>query len=259
MNLKFLIILSTLIFICVLGYFFTLRSTLEKKEKIYSKFQFLKKQLNNQLLITSKYSNYKEKIKKLNQFDLCLQQMNFWSGDSSNKINFSNLLQMKINLSGTNKNILKFISEAVALNKIILINGFRWNYFNLHTTNINQNIIISLNFYICNYKKLILDLSKINKLAAKSLIDNSNLTKFSLNKIVMLGSLSANNGQNWGFVGLPNKQICKVKLGDYLGLEQGLVIGIYTTKIIIKNNNNLEKIINILNKPKKIFYVKNFT
>ena len=70
MNLKFLIILSTLIFICVLGYFFTLRSTLEKKEKIYSKFQFLKKQLNNQLLITSKYSNYKEKIKKLNQFDL---------------------------------------------------------------------------------------------------------------------------------------------------------------------------------------------
>ena len=75
----------------------------------------------------------------------------------------------------------------------------------------------------------------------------------------MLGSLSANNGQNWGFVGLPNKQICKVKLGDYLGLEQGLVIGIYTTKIIIKNNNNLEKIINILNKPKKIFYVKNFT
>lgn len=188
-----------------------------------------------------------------------MQQKNFWAGDSSNKINFSNLLQMKINLSGTNKNIFKFISETVALNKIILIKGFRWSFFNSLTKNINQNIIISLNFYICNYKKLILNLSKINRLAAKFLIENSNLTKFSLDKIVMLGSLSADKEQNWGFVRLPNKQICKVKLGDYLGLEQGLVVGIYATKIIIKNNNNSEKIINILNKPKKLFYVKNFT
>lgn len=244
---------------CIFGYFFSLRPTFEKKEKIYLKFQYLKKQLNSQLLITSKYSNYREKIKKLNQFDLCLQQKKFWTADSSKKINFSNILQMEINLSGTNKNIFKFINETIALNRVVLINSFRWSFFNSLTKNINRNILISLNFYICNYKKLILDLSKINRLAAKSLIDNSNLTKFSLNKIVMLGSLSADNGQNWGFVGLPNKQICKVKLGDYLGLEQGLVIGIYTTKIIIKNNNNLEKIINILNKPKKLFYDKNFT
>lgn len=258
-NLKSLVILLTIIFICILGYFFTLRSTLEKKEKIYLKSQFLKKQFNSQLLIISKYSNYQKKIKKLNQFDLCLQEKNFWAGDSSNKINFSNLLKMKINLSGTNNNIFKFINEAVALNKIILIKSFRWNFFNPITKNINQSIIIALNFYICNHKKLILDLSKINRLAAKSLIENNNITKFSLDKIVMLGSLSTAKGKNWGFVRLPNKQICKVKLGDYLGLEQGLVIGIYATKIIIKKNSNLEKILKLLNKSKSLFYVKNFT
>ena len=166
---------------------------------------------------------------------------------------------MEINLSGTNKNIYKFINETVALNKFILIKSFRWSFFKSLTKNLNQNIIISLIFYTCNYKKLILDLSKINRLIAKSLVENGNLTKFSLEKIVMLGFLSAGKEQNWGFVRLPNKQICRVKLGDYLGLEQGLVIGIYAPKIIIKNNNNLEKIINLLNKPKKLFYAKNFT
>lgn len=244
---------------CIFGYFFSLRSTLEKKEKIYLKLQYLKKQLNSQLLIASKYSNYHEKIKKLNQFDLCLQQKKFWTGDSSKKINFSNILPIEINLSGTNKNIFKFINETIALNRIVLINSFRWSFFNSLTKNINRNILISLNFYACNNKKLILDLSKINKLVTKSLVENGNLTKFSLDKIVMLGSLSTTKGQNWGFVRLPNKQICRIKLGDYLGLEQGLVIGIYATKIIIKNNNNLEKIINLLNKPKRLFHVKNFT
>ena len=111
----------------------------------------------------------------------------FLAGDSSKKINFSNKLQMEINLSGTNKNICKFINETVALNKFILIKSFRWNFFKSLTKNLNQNIIISLIFYTCNYKKLILDLSKINRLVAKSLVENGNLTKFSLEKIVMLG------------------------------------------------------------------------
>jgi hypothetical protein len=254
-KLKSIVILSTVFLICILGYFFVLRSTIEKKEKIYLKFQFLKKQLNNQLVITSKYSNYEGKIKKSNQLDSCLQHENFWAGDSSKRINFlsikkgnlPNILQMKINLSGTNKNIFKFINATVALNKFVLIKSFRWSFFKPLTKNLNQNIIISLRFYTCNYRKVILDLSKIKKLTAKSLVENGKLTKFSLDKIVMLGFLSAGEEQSWGFVRLPNKQICRVKLGDYLGLEQGLVVGIYATKII-----------NLLNKPKKLFYVKNF-
>lgn len=154
---------------------------------------------------------------------------------------------MEIYLSDTNNNFFHFIHEEIAQNKSVLIRDFRWNFFNSLTKNSSQNILILLNLYIYNYKKLILDLSKIKKLTAKSLVANGNLIKFSLGKIIMLGSLSTDKGQNWGFVRLPNKQICKVKLGDYLGLEQGLVVGIYATKIII-----------LLNKPNKIFYVKNF-
>lgn len=195
-----------------------------------------------------------------------MQQENFWADDSSERINFlsikneklQNILQMEINFSGTINNIFNFINETVGLNKFVLIKSFRWNFFNYLTKNSTKNIIILLNLYNCNYKKLILDLSKIKRLTAQILVENGNLTKFSLDKIVMLGFLSAGKEQNWGFVRLPNKQICRVKLGDYLGLEQGLVIGIYVKKIIIKNNNNLERIINLLNKPKKLSYVKNF-
>lgn|GEM_PF-2864093 len=252
-KLKSIVILSTVFLICILGYFLILRPTIEKKEKIYVKFQFLKKQLNSQRIKISKYSNFKKKIKKVNQFD-SLQHENFWTIDlrkrihfsSTKKENLSNIINMEIYLAGTNNNIFHFINEAIAQNKPVLIKSFIWNFFNSPTKNSSNNIIILLNLYTYNYKKLILDLSKIKRLTAKSLIENRNLIKFSLNKIIMLGSLSTDKEQNWGFVRLPNKQICRVKLGDYLGLEHGLVIGIYAAKIII-----------LLNKPNKLFYVKN--
>lgn len=264
MKLKILVILTTVFFICLSAYFTTLRSVLEKKEKIYLNFQFLKKQLTYQRALISKYSNYQEINKKLNQFYFCLQPNNFWRNSFSNKINFlsirienfPNILQIEINLSGTNKNIFKFVNEIIALNKFVTIKNFKCIFFNSITENINQNILILFKFYIFNFnnKELILDWIKKYKFTAQSFIINHNLTKFSLDKIEMVGFLSDDKKQSWGFVRLPNKKICKVELGDYLGLEQGLVIGVYSTKIIIKNNNNLKKIIILLNTSKKNFY-----
>jgi hypothetical protein len=72
----------------------------------------------------------------------------------------------------------------------------------------------------------------------------------------MLGFVSMNKYQNWGFVILPNKQVCKLKLGDYLGLERGIVVGTYAHEILIQDNS-LNKIIKLIMDDRKFLYAKN--
>jgi Tfp pilus assembly protein PilO len=320
-RLKSIVIIVTIFFIAILGYFFFLRSTLEEKEKIYFTFQVCKKELNNQKGIFSEYSNYLKKIKNIkNKFGICSQQLDFWQGaarmkqpecisihedcelsgntdkNSSaksirsndvidkvvlntlsgqisapflkiNKIdilstknkNFANYLQVESNFSSIYKNIFYFLYQISSLNRFILIENFRWNFFNRLPKTKKQSIIFSFKVYTpyFNSKNLMLALKKINKIGANLTSEKNNLIKYPLAKIKMLGFLLIDKGQNLGFVALPNKQIFKIQLGDQLGLERGLVIGIYDQQIYILNEN-FQKIIKLSMENRKFYYVKNF-
>jgi Tfp pilus assembly protein PilP len=111
-----------------------------------------------------------------------------------------------------------------------------------------------------NHKDRFLDFSKVIKgrKSNKLLFDEEIVNEYSLKKMKMLGFMSDNNNKYFGFIGLPNKKICKISFGDYLGIEQGEVVGIYPDKIIIKNNLSKE-IISLSNKFKKLTYDKNFS
>jgi len=278
-HLRSLVIISTIFFICIVVYFLCLRPILENKEKTYLNFKYLENKLNSQLEISSDYSIYQEKIKNIKiKFDihshdavdniiLCVLTGQLATPFLEiNKIdafeikkNFLNSLQVESDFSNTHDNIFNFLYQISRLNKFIVIEKFSWNFFNDLSKNQKQNIIFSFKVYFpyFNRKNLILALSKINKLDDKSASENSKLTKYPLNKIKMLGFLSMGNYQNWGIVALPNKQICKLKLGDHLGLERGIVIGIYAHEIFIQNNS-LEKIIKLSMDERKFPYVKNY-
>ena len=277
MRLKFIVIISTILFICIFGYFFCIRTASVKKEKIYLNLQSYKKELNNQLRISSEYSNYQKKIKNIkNKFETHSDDvmdkiiLHALTGQLStpvleiNKIhifdtnkNFLNSFQVESNFSSTKNNIFNFLYKVTRLNKLILIEKFNWNYFDDSSKNKKQNIIFLFKIYFpyFNRKNSILLLSKINKLDVKFAYKNSHLTKYPLNKIKMLGFVSMNKYQNWGFVVLPNKQVCKLKLGDYLGLEHGVVIGTYAHEIFIQNNS-LDKIIKLSIDKREFSYVK---
>jgi Tfp pilus assembly protein PilO len=320
-RLKSTVIISTIFLIGIVGYFFLLRSAIEKKEKIYLAFQAYKKELNSQLEISTDYSNYQKRIKKRkNKFDIYSQQLDFWqvprpssnlgicnnhenyesngntaknlsaknmhfngaidkvilnvlSGQlsspffkinkidilSTRKKNFLNCLQVESDFSGINNNIFNFLYQVFKLNRFILIEKFRWNFFNRLPETKKQNIIFLFKIYMLhiNSKNTMLALSKINKLSAKSTSEYKDLIKYPLDKIKMLGFLSTGKNLDLGFVALPNKQIFKVQLGDQLGLERGLVIGIYDRQIFILNGN-LKKIIKLSMDKREFSYVKKF-
>ena len=128
-RLKSIVVISTIFFIGILGYFFFLRSALEKKEKIYLSLQACKKELNSQLEISSEYSHYPKKIKNIkNKFDIHSDAidkliLNVLIGQlyglfiKINKIdilpikksNFSNYLQVESDFSSLDNNIFNFI------------------------------------------------------------------------------------------------------------------------------------------------------
>jgi Tfp pilus assembly protein PilO len=274
-HLKSIVIIATIFFICILGYFCYIQTAIKKKEKIYLSFQFFKKELNNQLEIVSNYSHYQKKIEKIkNTFDIYSDNANksilrVLTGQlstpvfginkiriSATKKNFLNSLQVESDFSSTHDNIVDFIYQITSLNKLVLIEEFNWCLFDNLLKNHKQTINFLFKIYspYFNSKNLILALSQINKLKVKP-AKNSNLIKYPLNKIKMLGFVSTGKYQDLGFIVLPNKQICKLKLGDHIGMERGVVIGIYASKIIIQNNR-LNKIIK-LSIDRRIFsYVK---
>lgn len=273
--LKSIVIILTMFFIFIVGYFFYLRPALEEKKKTYLGFQFFKNEINSQLKISEKYLIYQEKIKNIkSKFDIhdnedidktILKVLIGQLVDPAFKINkirvlpvekeFLNSLQVESDLSSDNTNIINFLDKISRLNKFIVINKFRWKFSNGLK---KQDIFLSFKIYAqtLNRKNLISSLMSINKIDAKSLSEFSNLSKYPIKKIKMLGFLSDGKYQTWGFVALPNKQICKLNLGDTLGLERGIVTGIFSHEIFIKNNS-LDKIIKLEMSERKLPYVKN--
>lgn len=277
---KSIVIIATIFFICILGYFLYLRPSLEKKEKSYLNFKASEKELNNQLEITSEYSICQEKIKNIKkQFDIYYKDsidktiLNVLNGKLAtpffkinkihiltikNKKDFLNYLKVESHFFSVNNNIFNFLYLISRLKKLIIIENFKWIFFNVLQKNQRQEIIFSFKIYApyLNSKNLILVLSKINKPDAKFTSEKNNLSKYSLSKIKMLGFLAAYKDRNWGLVVLPNKQVCKLKLGDYLGLERGIVIGAYAHEILIQDNS-LNKIIKLIMDDRKFLYAKN--
>ncbi len=275
--LKYIVIMLTILFIFILGYFFCIRPALEEKKKIYLSFQSFKNELNSQLIISKKYLIYQEKVKNIkNKFDIhdnsvvdkiilnVLIGQLVDPGFRINKIHvlpvkneFLKSLQVESDLSTANNNIIiNFLDQISKLNKFIVINKFRWKFSNDLK---KQDIVLSFKIYAHPFsrKNLISSLITINKIDAKSTSEFSNLTKYPLKKIKMLGFLSDGKYQNWGFVALPNKQICRLNLGDSLGLERGTVIGIFADEMFIQNNS-LDKIIKLEMSERKLPYVKNY-
>ncbi|MEN9450304.1 MAG: Pilus assembly protein PilP [Pseudomonadota bacterium] len=272
---KSIVIILSMFFTFIVGYFFYLRPALEEKKRIYLSFQFFKNEINSQLKICEKYLIYQEKLKNIkSKFDIhdndvvdkiILKVLIGQLVDPAFKINkihvlpiekkFLNSLQVEIDLSSDNTNIINFLDKISSLNKFIVINKFRWKLSNGLK---KQDIFVSFKIYgqALSRKNLISSLISINKIDAKSLSEFTNLSKYPIKKIKMLGFLSDGKYQTWGFVALPNKQICKLNLGDSLGLERGIVIGIFSHEIFIKNNS-LDKIIKLEMSERKLPYVKN--
>lgn len=172
--------------------------------------------------------------------------------------NFLSYLKIESNFSSTNNNIINFIYAVGRLGKFVCIESLRWDILNNLSSSEKQNIVFLFKIYTLNFsnKNLILELSKNIKLD-KTEKERDVLIKFPLNKINMIGYWSDNKMKNLGFVSLPNEQIFKIQLGDQLGLERGLVIGIYEQQIFILNEN-FQKIIKLSMKNRKFSYVKNF-
>jgi Tfp pilus assembly protein PilO len=275
--LKTFVIIGTIFFILNLGYFFCLRAKLEIRENCYLSLLALEKELNKQIKISSG-PNYREEIKNLkNKFDIFVNDQldklifQILSGQLISpvfdfyKINFLSIknkeflisLQGENDLSSTN-NLINFLNIIARLDKFILIENFRWNILSSLLDPKKQNIFFLFRLYsfYSENKNLILALSKTTKIKQKCILKKA-LMKFPLNKIKMIGYYSYNKVKNFGFVLLPNKEIFKVQLGDQLGLDRDLVIGINDQQIFILNKN-FDKIIRLSIESRKLTYVKNF-
>ncbi len=69
-HLKSIVIVSTIFFIGISGYFLCLRPMLKNREKIYLNFKIYEKKLKRQLDLSSEYSIDQEKLKTIeNKFD----------------------------------------------------------------------------------------------------------------------------------------------------------------------------------------------
>jgi hypothetical protein len=156
------------------------------------------------------------------------------------KINFANGYKINFYLSGFFDN-LNFINEIDKLKKNIIIQSFKMQLpINLKKNFIENNIFLSIYLIPCFDKKSPFKLLTLNKKYSISVPEKGILTKFPLNEIKLLGFLSDNKNKTFELIGLPNKKICKIMLGSYLGIEQALVIGIYPEKVIILNNKSNE-------------------
>lgn len=156
------------------------------------------------------------------------------------KINFFNSYKINFSIYNNSKKNLNLMNEIVAFKENIIIQGFKSllpiyqeKYF------AKNSIFLSIYLIPCFEKnKSIFELFKINKKYIISVLGKDILTKYPLNQIKYLGFLSDNKNQTFGIIGLPNKKICKIMLGSYLGIEQALVIGIYPEKIIITDKKS---------------------
>lgn len=162
------------------------------------------------------------------------------------KIFFPNTYKIDFSIYCFLSNCFNFLNQVVKLKNFIIIQNFNLKYLKNVTQHCKQNIIFSLIVtmpYETNLKNI--------KFISKQTI----ATKYPLSKIKFYGFLSDNVDHTLGLIGFPNRKICKITLGNYLGIDRGLVIGIFPEKIIIKENKSNE-LVSLSNQLRKIAYDK---
>jgi Tfp pilus assembly protein PilO len=257
-SLKSVMIVALIFLIFSLGYFFYLKSILQNKKTIFLQLILLEKKLKEQQLIVSEYFNYRKKVNILkDKFNYLNPKNNIilfmingqLLSDSFrvNDIKISSIkkkvilieVRIKNDLTGANDNIIELLYQIANLKCCILLENFRWNFFNSMFKDSSSNKEIFLYFKIVSLdldrENFLFEMSQFNRVHIKNLSVN-NLEKYSLNNLKMIGALSVDKKKNWGLIKLPTNQICKVQLGDEIGLEHGLVIAIHPKEIFIQNN-----------------------
>ncbi|MFM2322227.1 MAG: type pilus biosis protein PilP [Pseudomonadota bacterium] len=270
-SLKYLIILVTILLVFVCGYFFCLKSLLIEKNNIYSQVKQLEIKIKEQRNILSEYafrqreisaikkryvfytSNYSHIILLLLTGQLLAR--NFTIKElkilSVQKEKFFYEIWFKVCLLSNNINISEFLYQIENLQYIILLENFSWNFSNTISANSVVKKEIELLFHVYYYgddpSNFNLAVSNLNRIIAKNLstLQENILTQYPLSRFKMVGFLSKDDGErNWGFIKLPNSQIYKLKLGDSIGLERGLVMAINSKKIFVQIRE-LNKIIEL--------------
>jgi Tfp pilus assembly protein PilO len=275
------IILSTIFFILISGYFFYLKSLLVKRNDIYLQLKYLERKIKKQQSILAGYSACQEKMSALKKI------YPFYTDYDSNTIlllltgqllvpNFtiSNLkilavkkkkflheIWFKVCVSSTNHNVMEFLYQIENLQYFILLENFSWNFFNAVSASSVAKKEIELLFHVYYYGTetdiFNSGVSHLNRISAKSLalFEKNILTKYPLKSLKMVGFLSEDYGErNWGVIKLPNSQIYKLELGDNIGLEQGLVMAINPKKIFVQRKD-LNRIIELSMETRKFRHV----
>ncbi len=280
LSLKCGIILVTVLLILIGGYFFYLKLLLVKKNSIYSQLKYLERKIKEQQSILVGNSASKEEMSELKKRYLFtdnysntilllltgqLLAQNFTIKDlkilSVKKKKFLHEIWFKICLLSTNHNVTEFLYQIENLQYLILLENFRWNFFDAISASSTAQKEIEFLFHVYYYATetdiFNLGVSNLNRMRAKdsSLFKKNILTKYPLNALKMVGFLSEDYGEhNWGLIKLPNTQIYKLELGDSIGLEQGLVMAINPKKIFVQRND-LNKIIELSMETRKFRYV----
>jgi Tfp pilus assembly protein PilO len=280
-SLKCGIILATILFILIGGYFFYLKSILVKKNDIYSQLKYLEMKIKKQQSILEECSVCQKKMGELKKRCLFyndnysntilllltgqLLTQNFTIKDlkilAIKKKKFLHEIWFKVRLLNVNNNITEFLYQIENLQYLILLENFRWNFFDALSASSTAQKEIEFLFHVYYYATEIdifnLGVSNLNKISAKysSLFKKNILIKYPLNTLKMVGFLSEDHGErNWGLIRLPNTQIYKLELGDSIGLEQGLVMAITPKKIFVQRKD-LNKIIELSMKTGKFRHV----
>lgn len=270
-SLRFGIIIATVLFILTCGYFFYLKSFLVKKNDIYSRLKCLERKTNKQQNILARYSGCQKKMRQLKKRYLLytnnysntilllltaqLLAKNFTIHDlkilSFEKKNFFYEIWFKVYLLSANNNIMDFLYQIENLQYLILLENFRWNFFDaVSSSSVDKKeieVLFHIYYYADDAPNFNLAVANLNKIIAKdsSLFKKNILTKYPLKSLKMAGFLSEYYGEHsWALIKLPNTQIYKVELGDSIGLEQGVVMAINPQKIFIQRKD-LNKVIKL--------------
>lgn len=279
-NLKITVVLVTFFLIYILGYKYTLRTLFEEEEKIVLSLNNLNQELIETYKVIEFYKN--NPINRNKKINLFFNQDNasyisriivnklllpyFYSDEiniSSPKENrFLNVIEVRNALLTSFDEIIMFLNKISKLNEFITLKSFKWIFPSTASSaqkhDINFSLIVYTPYVRENYFMSVFDkqYGSYNKFR---LPRKNNLLISNLDAIKFIGFLSKGKKDKFGLVKLENDNVFKVKIGDYLGLEQHTIIGIYNDEIFIQDKNlNKIKVIALKMENKKLSNVKRF-
>ncbi|EDP46899.1 hypothetical protein RICGR_1206 [Rickettsiella grylli] len=257
---KGVIMILTFLVVYTFAYHYTLQPLFKEKENANLKLKDLNQKLNKkyyEVINFYKNNNVNEINKKINSFfnqdnsNYILKEMVnpllISLPSYSNQVNilspncFLKIIEIQSNFSSHFNNIVRFLNKISKSNSPLILKNFKWVFSSEKPNANNHGIHFFISGYVPYFNKALKILDKKYKPVYKNNFPSKNrLIKFPLQKIKLIGFLSKNNNK-FALVKLVDNQVCKVKIGDYLGVEHYTVVGIYNGEIFIQDKN-LKKI-----------------